>query len=222
MRETLGMWRLLVLVCVAVCGAIAVTASGQGTRPAASGAFGTVDVQRVTNEFMAMKVAQSELQARQTKANARIQRRVNMPFLTEDEHKQLDEIEAKDAAGRSAAETAKARELTDKGMKLSGEIAALAQKPDKDLTDADRQRIKDAEAARARVEQQIASIRDEEDAKLREFGMANQERLTREFRAAVKRVGEKRGLTIVFDVQFAVYAGADITDDVIKDLNAKK
>jgi len=221
MTGSIGAWRLLVLGVVAICGAIAVAASGQGSRPAASGAFGTVDVQRVTSEFKAMRVAQTELQTRQGKANARIQRRVNMPYLTDDEHKQLDEIEAKDAAGRSAAEVAKAKELSDKGMRLSGEMAALAQKPDKDLTEADRQRMKDAETARNRVEQQIGSIRDEEDAKLREYGIANQERLTKEFRAAVKRVSEKKGLTIVFDVQVAVYAGADITEDVVKDLNSK-
>jgi Skp family chaperone for outer membrane proteins len=221
MTGSIGAWRALVLGVVAVCGVIAVAASGQGARPASAGAFGTVDVQRVTNEYKAMRVAQTELQARQGKANARIQRRVNMPYLADDEHKQLDDIEAKDPAGRSAAEVAKAKELADKGIKLSGELAALAQKPDKDLTDADRQRIKDAEAARTKVEALIASIRDEEDTKLREYGMANQERLTKEFRAAVKRVSEKKGLTIVFDVQVAVYAGADITEEVVKDLNAK-
>jgi Skp family chaperone for outer membrane proteins len=221
MKEATGTWRLLVLACVAICGAIAVTASGQGSKPAAGGGFGAVDVQRVTKDYKAMQQAQGELQARQAKANARIQRRVNMPFLTDDEHKQLDAIEAKEASARSAEEVAKAKELTEKGMRLSGEIAALSQKPDKDLTEADRQRLRDADAARSRIEQQIGSIRDEEDAKLREYGISNQERLTKEFRAAVKRVAEKKGLSIIFDSQVAVYAGVDVTDEVLKDLNSK-
>lgn len=221
MTGSMGFWRLLVLGCAGICGVIAVAAFGQGSRPAASGGFGTVDVQRVTKDYKAMQMAQRELEARQIRANARIQRRISMPFLTDEEHKQLDEIEAKEPASRSAAEVAKAKELSDKGMRLSGEIAALAQKPDSELTEADRQRMKDAESARTRVEGQIGAIREEEDAKLREYGMSNQERLTKEFRAAVKRVAEKRGLSIVFDVQVAVFAGADITDDVIKDLNSK-
>lgn len=221
MTGSMGFWRLLVLGCAAICGVIAAAAFGQGGRTPATGGFGTVDVQRVTKDYKAMQMAQRELEARQIRANARIQRRMNMPFLSDEEHKQLDEIEAKDPAGRTAAEVAKAKELTDKGTKLSGEIAALAQKPDAELTDADRQRMKDADAARGRLESQIAGIRDEEDAKLREFGMANQERLTKEFRAAVKRVAEKKGLSIVFDVQVAVFAGTDITDDVVKDLNSK-
>lgn len=221
MTGSMAYWRLLVLGCAGVCGVIAVAAFGQGSRPAAAGGFGTVDVQRVTKEYKAMQMAQRELETRQLRANGRIQRRMNMPLLTDDEHKQLDEIEAKDPAGRTAEEVAKAKELTEKGMRLSGEVAALAQKPDNQLTDADRQRMREAEASRSRVEGQIASIRDEEDAKLREFGMANQERLTKEFRAAVRRVAEKKNLSIVFDVQVAVFAGADITDDVIKDLNSK-
>jgi len=221
MTKSVGMWRAIVLATVALCVAIAVTASGQGPKPAGSAAFGTVDVQRVTKEYKAMQVAQSELTARQARANSRIQRWMSMPYLTEDEQKQIDAIEVKEPASRSAADTAKLKELSDKGMRLTGEIASLMQKPQTELTDADKGRLKEAEAARSRAEQKIGQIRDEEDAALRDFGMANQEQLTKAFRAAVKRVGEKRGLTIVFDVQVAVYAGVDITDDVLKDLNSK-
>lgn len=222
MSGSLGWWRALVAAAVVICVGVAVAASGQAAKSGASAGFGTVDVQEVTSKYQAMQVAQSELAARQGKANARIQRRVNMPFLSDEEHKELDDLDAKEPAGRTAAETARLKELTDKGMKLSGEIAALQQKPDTQLTDPDRQRFKDAETARARMEQRIVAVRDEEDNKLREFGLSNQERLTKQFRAAVKRVAEKRGISIVFDVQVAVYAGTDITAEVLKDLNTAK
>jgi len=198
-----------------------VSAAGQGTKPAGAAAFGTVDVMRVTRDYKAMQLAQSELTARQTRANARIQRWMNMPYLSDAEHKQIDDIEAKQPASRTAEEAAKVKELTDKGLRLTGEIAALMQKPDSELTDADKTRLKEAGDVRGRVEQKIGQVRDEEDAALRDFGMANQDRLTQSFRAAVKRVAEKRGLTIVFDVQVAVFAGTDITEEVLKDLNAK-
>lgn len=221
MTNTVGSWRALILATVLLCVVVAVAATGQSTKPAAGATFGTVDVQKVTREYKAMQVAQTELSARQAKANARIQRWMNMPYLTEDELKQLDAIEAKDPATRTPEETAKAKELSDKGIRLTGEVAALMQKPEKDLTDADKQRLKDAEAARSRVQQRIDQIRDEEDAALRDFGMANQDRLTQAFRAAVKRVAEKKSISIVFDAQVALYAGADLTDEVIKDLNSK-
>jgi Skp family chaperone for outer membrane proteins len=144
-----------------------------------------------------------------------------MPYLSEDELKQLDDIEAKDPASRTAEETAKAKELSDKGMRLTAEIAALMQKSDKDLTDADKQRLRDAEAARSRIQQRVEQIRDQEDTNLRDFGMSNQDRLTQAFRASVKRIAEKRSVAIVFDAQVAIYAGIDVTDEVIKDLNSK-
>ncbi|NUQ69762.1 MAG: OmpH family outer membrane protein [Chthonomonadales bacterium] len=221
MVKSLTPWRLAVLAGAVACVFVAVNALGQGSKSAGGSAFATVDVQRVTKEYKAMQVAQTELTARQGRANARVQRWVNMPYLSPEEHKELDAIEAKAPASRTAADTARAKELTDKGIRLTGEIAALMQKPDKDLTDADRQRLRDADAARNRAEQTIAQVRDEEDAALRDFGMANQEQLTKAFRASVKKVAEKKGLAIVFDVQVAVYAGVDISDEVIKDLNAK-
>ena len=104
---------------------------------------------------------------------------------------------------------------------MTAEIAALMQKSDKDLTDADKQRLRDAEAARSRIQQRVEQIRDQEDTNLRDFGMSNQDRLTQAFRASVKRVAEKRGVAIVFDAQVAIYAGIDVTDEVIKDLNSK-
>lgn len=221
MTKSVGAWRALILGAVALCIVVAVSAAGQGAKPAGAAAFGTVDVMRVTRDYKAMQVAQSELTARQTRANARIQRWMNLPFLSEDEHKQIDAIEAKPPASRTAEEAAKIKELTDKGVRLTGEIAALMQKPDSELSDADKARLKDAGDVRNRVEQKVAQVRDEEDAALRDFGMANQDRLTQTFRAAVKRVAEKRGLSIVFDVQVAVFAGTDITDEVLKDLNSK-
>lgn len=219
MTDYTGPWRAMILAAIVLCIVIAVAATGQGAKPAAGATFGTVDVQRVTKAYKAMQVAQAELTARQNRANARIQRWMNMPYLSEEEHRQLDAIEAKDPASRTAEENAKAKELTDKGMRLSSEIMALMQKADKDLTEEDRQRLRDAETQRTRAQQKIEQIRDEEDNALREFGLSNQEKLTQAFRAAVKRVAEKRGISIVFDVQFAVYAGADLTDDVVKELN---
>lgn len=222
MTSGANMWRAMILMCLGICLVIAVTATGQGQRPATGATFGTVDVQKVTREYKDMQVAQRGLTERQNRANARIQRWMNMPYLSEEELRELDTIEAKDPATRSAQEAARAKELTDKGMQLTSEIAALMQKADKDLTDADRQRLREAEAARARVQQRIEQIRDEEDAALREYGMTSQERLTQAFRASVKKVAERRGISIVFDTAVAVYAGTDITDDVIKDLNASK
>jgi len=221
MTRSMGAWRTMMLAAIVLCIIIAVTATGQGAKSPAGTTFATVDVQRVTREYKAMQVAQTELAARQAKANARIQRWLNMPYLSEDELKQLDDIEAKDPASRTAEETAKAKELSDKGMRLTAEIAALMQKSDKDLTDADKQRLRDAEAARSRIQQRVEQIRDQEDTNLRDFGMSNQDRLTQAFRASVKRVAEKRGVAIVFDAQVAIYAGIDVTDEVIKDLNSK-
>lgn len=218
MPQSPGWWRALIASAIIVCLAFAVSASGQSGK---SGGFATVDVQKVTDGYKAMQLVQTDLKARQASSQAKLARRDSMPFLTEEEQQELDKLTDKPPASRSAADSARIKELTDKGARLGAEIDALRQKPDKDLSDADRQRIKDAAAAFDKAKQAFAALKETEDNALREFAVSNQEALMKNFRSAVGKVATDKGISIVFDGQVALYAGTDLTAAVLAELNKK-
>lgn len=219
MMKSLGWWRTLVALCVVLCIAFAVGANGQAQKTGPT--FAIVDVQKVTSEYKDMKVAQSDLVAMQTRFQARLSRRENMPFLTEEEQKLLDDTAEKPPASRVAADEAKIKELTEKGQKLTSDYEALRQKPDKDLTEADRTRIKETEGALLKQRQQLSAFKEQLDNQFKEFGSTNQERLTKVFRGVVAKIAEQKAVSIVFDSQFALFAGTDLTASVIAELNKK-
>ena len=218
MSSSVVWWRSLVAGCLVLCVALAVGASGQGAKPQST--FGTVDVQKINQQYKARQVALADLTALQSQLQARLTRRQNMPFLTEDEHKQLDALVEKGAA-QTDADKAAAKALTDKATQLNTEFEQLNQKPDKDLTPEDRAKIQERRSAGFKMQQTVSALNDEYTNRMREFESTNLDRLMKEFRDAVKKIAEQKNLTIVFDSQFALYAGVDITAAVLAELNKK-
>ncbi|HSV75118.1 MAG TPA: OmpH family outer membrane protein [Chthonomonadales bacterium] len=216
MSASVVWWRSLVAGSIVLCVALAVGASGQGARPQST--FGTVDVQRINQQFKARQVALSDLTAMQATLQGRLTRRQNMPFLTDEEHRQLDTHVEKGAA-QTDADRAAARVLTDKATQLNTEFEQLSQKPDAELTAEDRTKIQERRAAGFRMQQNVGVLNEQFTNQMREFESTNLDRLMKEFRDAVKKVAEQRNLTIVFDSQFALYAGTDITAPVLAELN---
>jgi Skp family chaperone for outer membrane proteins len=220
MSQSILWWRALVLSCVVLCIAFAVGASGQGSK--ATTTFATVDTQKVANEFRERQAVETELRLMQAKYQGRLQRRDNYPFLTEDEHKQLDQLTEKDPQQQTPADKTKIEELLKKGQQLATDIDALRQKPDKDLTEADKQKLRDAETAFQKAKQQYAVIKDQLESEFGLAGKAKSDALIKAVRDAVAKVAEQKGISIVFNSEVALYAGMDITPQVLAELNKKK
>lgn len=221
MSQSQTWWRLLVLSTIVLCIVFAANASGQNSK-SSNTAFATVDFQKIVNDFKAKAKIESDFQAMKAKFDARLQRRDSMPFLTEEDHKQLDLLTEKDPASRSQAENAKIEELTKKGLQLANEYQALRQKPDKELSDADKQQIKDSEAALIRAQQNYNALKDQLTSELRAFSANGTELLMSQIREAVKKVAEKNNVAVVFNNEFVLYAGTDLTAPVLAELNKQK
>ena len=108
-----------------------------------------------------------------------------------------------------------------KGNTQFSEIKALQQKSDKDLSEADKKRIKDAEEAYNKAQQAFNTLKDERDKTLRNYITTNSETLLKNVRQAVSKVAEKQGLSVVFNSEVVLYAGVDITTPVLNELNKK-
>lgn len=217
MSQSLTWWRGLVVAVIGLCLALAVNASGQDKKGATN--FASVDVEKVNNEFVARRTIESQMRALDQRMQEQLARRNSMPFLSEDEHKQIDAIEAKEAAQRTPADTAKLKELNDKGARLSSEIDALRGKADDKLTPEEKERLKQAEADFQKAKGQFQALQDECRQTMQKKVDENSDMLMGRFREAVKKIGEAKGVSIVFSSQVAIYAGTDLTQTVIAELN---
>ena len=219
MERNLIWWRALVLSTIVLCIVFAVGASGQDKKP---GAYGIVDFERLQADYKRKTTLESDLQALKSKLEKRLARRDSMPFLTEEEHKELDKLFEKDATQRSDAEKNRIKELEQKSETTNKEVNALRAKPEKDLTDADRTRIKQVDEQWQKAQQTFAGMKEAGDNELRQFIVANTSTLKKDVNEAVKKVAEQKGLAIVFNSEVAPYANVDITAQVLSELNAKK
>ena len=218
MTRNLLWWRGLVLSTIVLCIALALSASSQDKK---TSTFANVDFLRIQNEYKAKAALEGDLQAMQNKLDQALARRDTMPFLSEDEHKELDKLYDKAATARTDVEKKRIDDLEKKSQQLNNEIQALRQKPEKDLTDPDRARIKQAEDQWAKAQQNFASMKEARDNQLKQFVATNSDKLLKDVREAVRKVAEQKGLAIVFNSEVAPYAGIDITTPVLSELNKK-
>ncbi len=218
MSNSVWWFRGLVSAVLVLCIAFSISAGGQGSK--GGPLFAIVDLAKVNSDFTKMREAQVTFDGAKNKAAGQLQRRDQMPFLTEDEQKQLDSVYEKVAA-QTDADKAKIKEIGDRSLKLSTEYEALRTKPDKDLTDADKAKLREFEATILKAKQQFTTLKDRSDENLIEIQKTGTDKLAAQFKAAVKKVAEQKGVSLVFDGQVAIYAQADLTQPVLDELNKK-
>jgi Skp family chaperone for outer membrane proteins len=212
-------WRVLVLSTIILCIAFAVNASGQEKKT--GNAFATVDFQKVAGEYKNRNTIESELNAMRTRFDAQLARRDNMPFLTEEEHKELDVLMEKDITKRTDAEKKRIEDLLKKGAETSSAIQALRQKPDKDLTANDKTALQDAEQKFVKAQQVYGALKEQLRAQLENKSRGDSEKIIKEIRTAVGKIAEQKGIAMVFDNNVVLYAGVDLTAPVLSELNKK-
>jgi Skp family chaperone for outer membrane proteins len=221
MSQSLAWWRVLALAAIVLCIIFTVSASGQDKKTG-GGTFATIDFQKVDAEYKAKRDSEADIQNMASVFNARLSRRQDMPYLTEDEQKTLDTLMEKAAGTQSDADKAKIKELQDKGQKANAEIQAIRQKKEADLTDADKQRLKQAGEMEDSARRILVTLNEDLKNQMDQMTASKRTELLTKVRAAIKTIAEQKGIAIVFDSGVAPYAGTDITQPVITELNKGK
>ena len=220
MSQSSHWMRGMVLAAIVLCIVFSVRASGTPDKGAL--VMGVVDFGKVEKQYKLKATVESDLKVMQNRLMGNLSRRNDLPLLTEAEQTELDKLYEKKAAGPlSDAETKRIDEITNKGNQLSAEIRQLQQKDQKDLTDADKKKLRDAEAEFGKAQQILATKKDESDNLLKQFLAEKSEMLDNNVKAAVTKVAEQKGVTIVFSSQVVPYAGTDLTTQVVTELNKK-
>ena len=198
------------------CLAFALRSSGE--QKGGSG-FASVDIKKLSEGYKAKNAVEAELKAMQAKFDSQLSRRDNMPFLSEEDHKALDALEEKPV--KSDADLKKIKEIQDKAKTKSDEIQSLRQKADKDLTAENKAALADADKVFREAQARFSTLKDNLAGQLQSFGASQSDDLMKKIRLAIAKVAEQKGLAIVFNSEIALYAGMDITDPVVNELNKK-
>jgi len=202
----------------------AAPASAQGgAAPAGANSlpkFGSVDLGKLQNEFKGRQAYEQEINRLQGDFAGIMRRMVqgSAAFLTETEINELSGLYEKQA--QTDADKKRISALEAKGDQQSVQLGQLQNTASPDATQqAQLQQLTDAQTKGQRALQAVDrrfAQRIEDKAK------ELQSKMISELRVATAKVAQQKGLAMVFDGQFALYTQNDITEDVLKILNAGK
>ena len=208
--------RVITGAAMVCCLAFALKSSGE--QKGGSG-FASVDFKKISIGYKAKDAVEIKLKSMQQEFDAKLARRDNMPFLSEDDHKALDALEEKPM--KTDADNKKIKDLQDKAKTKSDEIQALRQKADKDLTEDNKKTLADADKMFRDAQARFTGMKEDLAGQLAQYGNSKSDELMKTIRTSIGKVAEQRGLAIVFNNEVALYAGLDITDAVVNELNKK-
>jgi Skp family chaperone for outer membrane proteins len=210
-------WRVLVLSCIAMFIAYSVRASGQAGKTGQT--FGIIDADELTAKYKAKEALDGTLREMGNKFNQRLQRRGDMAFLSDDDHKLLDSLYEK--ATQTDQDKAKITELETKARKRAEEINTLGQKKQTELSDAEKKILETGGKEFRDAQQRYAVLKENLENESRNYINTQTEDLRKKVRAAVAKVAEQKGIAIVFSSEVTFYAGTDLTQAVLGELNKK-
>lgn len=211
-----------VLVSVVLLAIIAGPVFSADTKQQVGLIFGTADADSLFKDYTKRQQLYSDLDALKARLEGELELRNANRLLTDDEFKQLVDLQAK--AQKTDAEQKKIDELLGTSKQRDQDLQALQQKSN--ATDAEKAQRTELENRLKTVQQALqenkAKFEDELNKKLIE---ANQQ-VTQDIEAAVTAVAKEKGLTVVFNksfgaMEFVLYSSVDITPDVLKKLNKK-
>ncbi|HAH86419.1 MAG TPA: hypothetical protein DCL60_03495, partial [Armatimonadetes bacterium] len=123
-----------------------------------------------------------------------------------------------------AADRARVQELLDMSRLREIELQGLQQKPN--LTESDKARLNELQDQITKTQSIMQADAAKYQAELEKKNVDMQKEVLDSIAQATASVAKEKGLSMVFSkslgqIQFIVYSSADITDDVIKNLNKK-
>ena len=189
----------------------------QKTAPIAAPVFGSVDLQKCAQESKGRQESEDQLRAFAAGLDKALQRLAggSSRFLAEPDMRELSALYEKDPA--SDADKKRIQALEAQGDAGGAELSRLQQVPAQ--TDAEKKRFAGLTAQQQKGDGILQAIRETYSGRLAARREELSNKYTGQIRDAVGKIAKDKGLTIVFDSQFALYTANDITPDVIKQLN---
>ena len=179
-----------------------------------------VDLQQVFDASESKLLADAQTGQYARRLDQKFSELAQMPFLTPSELRDLSIILSKESP--TPEESAKATQLKAESEKRGGELGALGQKKDADLTTADRNRLRELNGMRPvhaqtmlKIQQLYQQMVNDENNKNDRTGMAA-------VRDIVKKLAKDKGIAEVFDTSTMIVAPLDLTKDALEKVKKSK
>ena len=213
---------LAVLVSVFILAIIANFAVAAEVKPSTGLVFGTADADSVFKDYTKRQQLYSDLDALKAKLEGELELRNANRLLTDDEFKQLVDLQAK--AAKTDAEQKKIDELLATSKQRDQDLQTLQQKSD--ATDAEKAQRTELENRLKTVQQALQDNKTKFEDELNKRLIDANKLVTADIETAVAAVAKEKGLSVVFNksfgaAEFVLYSSVDITPDVLKKLNKK-
>jgi Skp family chaperone for outer membrane proteins len=211
----LGLHRTGVLL---VCAVVAAGLVGSGTWAAAlEPKVGVVDGRKIDDNAPRVKQYMEELDAMANLLKTKLDIRAQNTMLDENEINELISLKTKDKA--TDADTARIKALTDIERSKDEELRKLQET--KDLNEQQKARLQELMNLQQKSKDMGNALSKDYDGQYQSKAVELQGKIDTDVRAAVAKVAEAKGLSLVFDKSVVVYGGIDITDDVVARLDRK-
>jgi Skp family chaperone for outer membrane proteins len=193
----------------------------------ASGPFkiACVDALQLMTKYNGTLAYNQALQKKLDNYQQMIQTWKQNPLLPADQQKRLGDLVLKGGGNLTGenlteAEKAEKQKLLDQSNALFAELNSLQTKAEPTATDKDR--INTLTKLAADTDGRIQQRSDEIEQELTQEKEENMARVLKELHDGVAKVAQKKGYNLVLGSDTAWYAEADITDDVLKQVNGSK
>ncbi|HEY3332721.1 MAG TPA: OmpH family outer membrane protein [Capsulimonadaceae bacterium] len=184
---------------------------------AAGPMFASVDLALVFNKSNDKAKADIELQKLGQGLQTAFQSQQQGVMLSNTELRTLGQISQK--AVQTDSDKASIQQLLAKSKKDADELAALQQKKESDLTEADKLRLSTLTAQQQAGQQALSDLNGEYRQILDQKSQELNAQINAHMKEVISQVAVKQGISVVFDSTVAVYTAADISKDVLAQLN---
>ena len=211
---------LAVLVSLFVLAIMAGPAIAAEAKPAAGLVFGTADADSLFKDYTKRQQLYSDLDALKAKLEGQLELRNDNRLLTDEEFKQLVDLQAKPQ--KTDAEQKKIDELLATSKQRDQDLQTLQQKSD--ATDAEKAQRTELENRLKTVQKSLQDDKTKFEDELNKRLIETNKQVTTDIEAAVTTVAKEKGLSVVFNksfgaAEFVLYSSVDITAEVLKKLN---
>lgn len=200
---------------IAVIGLIGSVAWAAAAEPK----IGVVDLQKVDKDAPRVTQYREEFDARKQNLNQKLDIRGQNMMLNEDEIKELVDLKTSDKPPTDA-QKARIQQLTDVERAKDDELKKLQET--KDLNDQQKARLKELQDIQQKSKDAGTVFSKDYEAQLQSKFAELQDKIVADILAAVNKVAEAKGMTLVMDKAGVLFGGIDITDDVISRLDRNK
>jgi Skp family chaperone for outer membrane proteins len=180
--------------------------------------FGMVDFERVINESELAKKSLTELEGLQRQFNGVLQTLQDSLLVTDEERQELMNLIALPTP--TDAQKQRAQAIVGTARQRSEELATLRQKPNP--TETEKAALDRFTQMETKSREALQGMAQQLDQQLQTRLNESRQKVRNEIKSVIATVAKEKKVTVVFDASGVLFCDNDLTEEVIKRLNAKK